>query len=48
MVLFDLFFTSAGLFTQPRDAANRAPVCFPAQSSYNTQLAATRALGRGS
>ena len=23
MVLLDLFFTSSGLFTQPRDAANR-------------------------
>jgi hypothetical protein len=28
------------------DAANRAPACFPAQSSYNLSLAATRASGR--
>lgn len=29
-------------------AAKRAPLCFPAESSYNLQLAATRAPGRGS
>ena len=29
MVLFDLFFISGGLFTQPRDGANGGPLYAP-------------------
>ena len=36
MVLFDLFFISGGLFTQPRDGADREPPYYPA--SYDFKL----------
>jgi hypothetical protein len=47
MVLLDLFFTSSGLFTQPRDPTNRWPLRVLTLDDFPIQSAATRALASG-